>query len=774
MFGILSWRIFALLVVGFKFVENAKLSEDIKREIYDPNEFQEEIDPYIPISDFPVDRKKRDVYDYQSSQQYQPQTSYQSSVPVYNHPEVYPIDQDPYRPNEPTFLGKLFFGKIKKVANLIDKKAKFFLKTFPADNVFAEEDPFTGDFYPWSTPSTSYSIHENSAASNKPVEFNRPDVTYTYSTKVGNKVPSSGTSTYSNKPVHSVTHSGSSSSSGAYSKRPVQSITKSSSTSRRRPKQTVSQVSANSISSSYTNRPVQTKLSNSVPSSSSSTYTSKPSSSSYTSNPKVTITKVPNDVSSLSSTNTYSNIPSETVSEVLGTVSSSSSSNIYSSSPVITNSDPISSSSNYNNQAAKSIPQADDTIEILPVKISQPTFIDSPEESTSDILEDSESTILVDQHNSVNSNDGLEFTIEDNDTVAAKKEFGSVLFPENLSEAWEDFAQENTGTLQNIFMEEMINDVFSIKDAETKQKAPKPTGPLQDEGRRYFTQQPVEVDQFDSELVHIMDDVAALVNVVIDDSTPMDSLQKTFTTIKEDFGSFPAVFKNKANELVKVMSDFNSLLEVRQDASFIKDDFMQAMEVIKEDLNDLRKEHMTRGRFFYKSEPLPLSSVSSGTVAFRTTIIPDNLFSSTKNPAHSSVSSGSTGSSSLIELSSSSDVKYSSTGPINVHIIPLNELPKVTDGNSQERYFKKDEILGDKFQQHDSQVLNSSSRIPAESISSQNFVSLEQGLEQGLEQESSGGQLAYLVRDKNNPSRQFLVPASLLQNTHSSLYETYI
>ena len=100
----------------------------MERDIYDPNEFQEEIDPYIPISDFPVDRKKRDTYNYQT-QQYQPQTVYHSpgpvysnpgvSGPVYNHPRVYPIEEDPSRPNQPTFFGNLLFGKVKKVKSYV-------------------------------------------------------------------------------------------------------------------------------------------------------------------------------------------------------------------------------------------------------------------------------------------------------------------------------------------------------------------------------------------------------------------------------------------------------------------------------------------------------------------------------------------------------------------------------------------------------------------------------------------------------------------------------
>ena len=93
--------------------------QDVKKDIYDPNEFQEEIDPYLPISNFPVDRKKRDTYNYQT-QQYQPQTVYHSPGPVYSNPGVSgPVYNHPSRPNQPTFFGNLLFGKVKKVKSYV-------------------------------------------------------------------------------------------------------------------------------------------------------------------------------------------------------------------------------------------------------------------------------------------------------------------------------------------------------------------------------------------------------------------------------------------------------------------------------------------------------------------------------------------------------------------------------------------------------------------------------------------------------------------------------
>ena len=70
----------------------------VERSVED--DFPEEYDPYIPISDFPLDRKRREIKDLLGY-----------PVQVERDSEVY----DPYRPNEPTIFGKLMFHKIKKV-----------------------------------------------------------------------------------------------------------------------------------------------------------------------------------------------------------------------------------------------------------------------------------------------------------------------------------------------------------------------------------------------------------------------------------------------------------------------------------------------------------------------------------------------------------------------------------------------------------------------------------------------------------------------------------
>ena len=191
-------------------------------------------------------------------------------------------------------------------------------------------------------------------------------------------------------------------------------------------------------------------------------------------------------------------------------------------------------------------------------------------------------------------------------------------------------------------MEEMIDEVFSINSSEIEQEVQIPSVQLQDEG----------VNKYDSELVEVMDDVASLVNIAIEDSSSMDTVRKTFDTIKEDFDSFPTILRHRENEFMNVMTDFNSLLEVGKHSSFIKDDFKQAMKVIKKDLNKLRKEHKTRGRFFEQSRPqtLDISTFSSSS---------PTVYSSTES-AHSS------------------DIgKNPIFVPGNVQILPLDKAPKV-------------------------------------------------------------------------------------------------
>ena len=151
-------------------------------------------------------------------------------------------------------------------------------------------------------------ILQNSGLSSQPVEFRKPDVTYTYSTKVGS--PSSGLTAYNNRPIHTVTHT-------------VPSTSSSSSTYSHSPKQTITKSVPNYSTNSYVTRPDQTvkKVSGYIPSSSSTTYTSRPSTGIQIKNSVLTTSKAS---STVPGTNTYSNIPVQTSTKGSNSILSSS------------------------------------------------------------------------------------------------------------------------------------------------------------------------------------------------------------------------------------------------------------------------------------------------------------------------------------------------------------------------------------------------------------------------------------------------------------------
>ena len=214
-------------------------------------------------------------------------------------------------------------------------------------------------------------ILQNSGLSSQPVEFRKPDVTYTYSTKVGSLSPSSGFTAYNNRPTHTVTHT-------------VPSTSSSSSTYSHSPKQTITKSVPNYSTNSYVTRPDQTvkKVSGYIPSSSSTTYTSRPSTGIHIKDSVLTTSKVS---STVPGTNTFSNIPVQTSTKGSYSILSLSSSKSSGNKPVETVSKVYSTVSSItspkDDESAYSIKHTEDVMDILPVKISSPTYIETQEES---------------------------------------------------------------------------------------------------------------------------------------------------------------------------------------------------------------------------------------------------------------------------------------------------------------------------------------------------------------------------------------------------------
>jgi len=529
------WRFFLLVLLCFQQV----FCSQIKEEEIDPLDFDEEFDPYIPISDFPIEqRKKRDT----------------SDRPYGTEPVYHPIGpNDPFRPNRPTSMGKYFFKKIKQVAKLIDKKAKFFMKKFPTNGVFENENPFKGGKYPWAkmaTPSDSYSVIENSNQI-RPVKYNQPDITFTYSTNLipksmgvkSHTKPSShisgGRQTYSSdEPTYSQSAPKYTSSSGS--------------------------PSYTSSSSSYTS------------SSSSPSYTSSSSSPPYTSSSSLSYTPS----SQPSSSTTYSSskpsisssIPSSPSYISSGSISGPSASTTYTSSD--SSSLPTGSSSSVTSQQTYKPSETSNFVSVGPHStITQ--------ESVSTVVEPSIHSQPISFE--TNSLTGSEIQFEQGPTEISdaeinpdviansllfEKDNSPILLPnsQGLRSLWATIMAEEDNEHQA--MEEMIFEAFS-----------------------YHEQESIENDM----IVQIVNDVDSLINLDMNDDATKDKVNSAIKFIKEDIDNLPESMHQELHSLKEVMTDYSNLLDNRHTISDY--DFQQAKQVLAEDLDNIRSEHTNR-RFF--------------------------------------------------------------------------------------------------------------------------------------------------------------------------------
>jgi len=770
------WRVFsALLVLSILHMEINGESEELDDDFIE--------DPYIPISKHPGLLRKRRY-------------------------------SDPYQPNEPTMLGKIFFDKIKKVAKLVDKKTKLFSKfSGPANYLSVEEDPFDGGFYPWTTPSKSYSYIKDSQV-HHPVKTSKPHKkTYTVNHKTSHPTYTSSTKTYS--PSHT--------SSKSYPSTSEIHSSRSHSYS--------SSSSPSSSSKSYTSKTHSSKSSSSRIPSTSKSYSSSISSSSsssshlysYNSPESLSLGSLPSNVlESSSSSSTLSS--SQSHSSSLKPSSSSSSTN-----SLLTNSESGSISSSPSdefvdevNPGAESKPELENETE-LEAEVEEGAHIEH--EENSEELELEPKKLKIDTSPPLFPEDlstlyGYEKGLELDDEYGSDiEDMIDLIYTEDILEHQQ--YDQKILTMSEKEFEELYDDSdLDDDDFDEDDYSSKDTENYEFENMLDEVYDARKEDSYHDNHISVLNDIKSLMKVASSASIPLKAIDEALKTIAQNVEDAEG---DEDEEVLKVISDIGSVIVAKQNYLITDNEYKDAMKILQADLERLHISEIpeSRTRSIHSlpvNEPLgrshSYSEPSESTYSSNSQYYPSSF--SYHSPSDSSSSSSSSSaslpssnarlhaSSSLPPSISSSSQPHASSlkeslaseTPIqtqhyfdNIHIIPINQSPKATSSTGADStLFGRKESLNPRF---GPTTINENQKNALDKMT-KNLESIAKDIEEAIikneattkyfeeeisefkatpelvhqhgSQQDEVGELAYLVRDRNDPSKQFLVPASLLEN----------
>jgi len=701
-------------------------------------------------------------------------------IPIFQHPGLLRKRRysDPYQPNEPTMLGKIFFDKIKKVAKLVDKKTKLFSKfSGPSNYLSVEEDPFEGGFYPWATPSKSYSYIKESPV-HYPVKTSIPQKeTYRVTHKSSQPTYTSSAQSYS------AGHSPSSSSkSYLASSKPIYSS------------------SSHSYSSSSLPSSSSQSYPSSIPSSSKSYSSSSPSSvQSYSSS-------LPSGSQSYSST-----ISSGSQSSISSTASSSqtySSSSSPSSISSSSQSDSLSSSPSSTDISSPSInkqSKSQNRSKAAPLLTTSSTLYENIEESDPESTIESETEPKPETEPEPEPDVDHESKSEDNKFVPKpfKIDTTAPLFPKELSRLhyYGDSLriEDNHGAK----VEDMIKQIYNRKQMEEHEKEDNDENIFN--GQKILTMSEKEFEELyqadldednystnddtengsfekvldevynarkeDSDknkhIETVLKDVESLMKVASSSSIPTDTINEALQTITHDVED--ELVQNTASDqqakTMKVISNIDSVLKARQSSLITENEYKDAMKIIKEDLGLLQStEGPTSSKQNFNIHVLPineppkkptLSGVHSTLFGRKESLNPklqqvSHSFGNEKNPLDNINETHEGIANDIGEeiITNEAARSYFQEGISNIETTPGSSL------------FKEPESRGIANDIGEAIFTNEATRAYLQEGISKLKTSPRSGLHDSPD---DVGELAYLVTDKNDPSKQFLVPASLLE-----------